>query len=270
LSIVEVKLAADSETREPGTVPITERQAAWATAWVRTFDAVLELYPRSDDGVWNGEEIELATADRVSAAYFEGLLHGRVYAPTEEKLEAIAGAIGLPAKFLGREVAWWEGVRARHRRRVGLEEAIIRVEAERDAERVGRLARELIERFPNKATGSPSTTEQIAAINNERFQRSAEEVRPEDLRAVCEGLAPKPADQWLLVLCEVFGVPFDYWRGEPDHLGRINPLLDWVLSRGSYAGSPDATAVVDTLIDELARREKVILVPDDCCPVVRK
>ena len=261
-TVADAKPAPDPETREPGTLPVTERQAAWAAAWVRTFDAVLELHPRPADGVWTGEEVERATAGRVPAAYFEGLLHGRVYAPTEERLGAIAGVLGVPTELLGREVAWWEGVRARHRRGVALAEAIRRADAERDAERVGRLARELFEGVPSEAAGEPFTEENIAAINNEYARGPEEEVRPEELRAIREGLVPVPTRRQLLALCETFGVPYEYWRGEPDRLGRLDPLFDSILSGGSYAVMPGGELLVDAEIEELSRREKVVLKPD--------
>jgi hypothetical protein len=262
-----VSISADAdppqklEKGEPGTLPANEQQAAWAMAWVRTFDSVLELYPRPDGGVWTGEGVERATADRVPAVYFEGLLHGRVYAPIEERLEAIAGVFGVPAELLGREVAWWEGVRARHRRGVALAEAIRRADAERNAERVGRLARELFEGLPwatNRATAEP-LDEDIAAINNEYARGPEEELRPEELRAIREGLVPNPTSRQLLALCETFGVPYDYWEGQPDRLGQLDPLFDSILSGGSYAAMPGGEALVDAEIEELSRREKVVL-----------
>lgn len=258
----DARPAPDPETREPGTLPLTGRQAAWAAAWVRTFDAVLELCPRADGGAWTGESIERASAGRVPAAYFEGLLRGRVYAPTEERLGAIAEAFGLPSELLGREVAWWEGVRARHRRGVELGEAIRRAEVERDAERIGRLARELFELVPNKATGEPFTAEQVAAIRNEHARGPEEELRPEDLRAICGSLSPEPARWQLLALCDVFDVDFSYWREEPDRPGRLDPLFDSILSGGRFAAMPGGELLVDAVIQDLSRREKVVLKPD--------
>lgn len=149
-----------------------------------------------------------------------------------------------------------------------MEEAIRRTEAERDAERVGRLARELFERVPNQATGAPFTVEQVVAINNEHARRPEEELRPEDVRAICEGLSPEPARWQLLALCDVFDVDFRYWREEPDRPGRLDSWFDSIFSGRAYAVMPDGQAMVDIIMDEIARREKVVI-PRDGATVVR-
>lgn len=237
----------------PGCEPKTEKHVAWAAAWARTFDAVLELYHRPDGSLWTGEEVEHAAGGQVEAAYFDALLHGRVYAPSEDRLKAIARAVGLPAKLLGREVSWWEGVRAAHRKGVALKVAIRRMEAERDAERIGRIARELFDRVPNQGTRRPYTDEEAALA-------SGGHIEAQEVRAIREGLVPDPPRGHLLALCDAFDVDPSFWKREPDQPGKLPVSLDPVRSGAVYSMHLKANEFDDLLLGY--KKEKVVLVPE--------
>lgn len=236
----------------PGCEPKTGKHVAWAAAWARTFDAVLELYHRPDGGLWTGEEVERTAEGRVEAAYFDALLHGRVYAPSEDRLEAIAKAIGLPAELLGREVSWWEGVRAAHRKGVALEVAIRRMETERDAERIGRITRELFDRVPNEHAGRSYTDEEVALM-------SGGHIEAQEVRAIREGLNPNPPRGHLLALCDAFDVDASFWEREPDKPGKLRASLNETFSGAVYSMHPQAHQFDDLLLGY--KKEKVVLVP---------
>lgn len=236
--------------------PRTERQERWAIAWARTFAFVLDLYPPPGSvpgGYWSAEGIEEATGGFVKAAYFRALVEGRIYAPLDEALAAVAGAVGVEQHLLYRGVGWWEGVHADWGRGANLVRAIAAAEEEHAELRLSRFANRLFERLGGK-DDRPGTDAELSASSRSRLTE-------EEVRAIRDGRLTSIPELKLLPFCEAFGVDPSYWRGsEGPH--KVARFLVEVMNGEPYLVSPcsrgrDGRTMIDVLVEYIEHEEKI-------------
>src|SRR5215212_10002815 len=162
------------------------------------FEALLEIYRRTDGSKWSGQEIDEATGGVVSRSYVTNLRKGRIENPGYEKMRAIAKAMGFAPEV------WFED---------GLGDGRPTIRGAESRGVAGRLEH-LFEVVRNPKTGKPYTNGEVARM-------TLGDLSEEDVERIRTGAISDPTVGQVAALASVFGVESSYLldRGEP-------PLLE--------------------------------------------
>jgi hypothetical protein len=168
------------------------------------FEALLEMYRRSDGRRWTGQEIDEATGGVVTRSYVTNLRKGRIENPGYEKLAAMAKAMGFPPEV------WFED---------GLGEGLSLRQAEESRGVAARLEH-LFEVVRNPRTGEPYTSDEVARM-------TLGDLSEEEVERIRTGADSDPTVGQVAALVSVFGVEPSYLldRGEPLFDGELVEAL---------------------------------------------
>jgi transcriptional regulator with XRE-family HTH domain len=115
------------------------------------FEALLEMYRRSDGSRWSGQEIDEATGGIVTRSYITNLRKGRIESPGFEKLKAIAKVMDFPPEL------WFE-------ESPGLKDGTPVVPLPGHVS-VAEKTNQLFDTIKNESTGRPYTNAEVARIS---------------------------------------------------------------------------------------------------------
>jgi transcriptional regulator with XRE-family HTH domain len=151
------------------------------------FEALLEMYPRPDGRKWTGAQLAKATGGVVPRSYVTNLRKGRIENPGNEKMRAIAMAMGFTP-----EVWFEEGLGSEGGTPVGPERSGI----------AGRLGH-LFGTIRNPKTGEPYTNAEVARL-------SVGDLTEGDVEGIRSGEITDPSVSQIAALAAAFGVPPSY------------------------------------------------------------
>ncbi len=157
----------------------------------------MDLFPppgSAPGDYWSGDEIEESTGGLVTSGYFRALVEGRLYAPLDEAVDAVAGVMGVGDGLLYRSVGWWRRVHAERGRGEELARAIEAAEEERAELRLSRLANRLFDELGGREDFT-GTDAELAASSRGRLTE-------EEVGAIRDGRLSRVADLKLLAFCE--------------------------------------------------------------------